>query len=162
MAQELGSPLVVKRDGPAHKSREGGVVLNVDSPEKAAEAARRLGGPVLVAKQIARGREVLCGMTRDPDYGPVLVVGTGGGAVEDLDHVTASVTPLDLDAARELVAAAGVNDAADGVARTLVALGRIATAYPEIESIDVNPLILGPTQAIAVDALVVVSDAVRD
>ena len=161
-AQELGSPLVVKRDGPAHKRREGGVVLNVDSPEKAAEAARRLGGPVLVAKQIARGREVLCGMTRDPDYGPVLVVGTGGGAVEDLDHVTASVTPLDLDAARELVAAAGVNDAADGVARTLVALGRIATAYPEIESIDVNPLILGPTQAIAVDALVVVSDAVRD
>ncbi len=161
-AEELGAPVVVKRDGPAHKSREGGVVLDVTSPDDAAEAARHLGGPVLVAKQVARGQEVLCGMTRDPDYGPVLVVGAGGGAVEELAQVTAIVPPLDLDAARELVAEAGVNDFADAVARTLVALGRIATAYPEIESIDVNPLIVSATGAIAVDALVVVSDPVKD
>ncbi|MGH3135244.1 MAG: acetate--CoA ligase family protein [Gaiellaceae bacterium] len=154
-AGELGTPVVVKRDGPAHKSREGGVVLDVRSPEEAAEAARHLGGPVLVAKQIARGSEVLCGMTRDPDYGPVLVVGAGGGAVEELAHVTATVPPLDLDAARELVADTGVNDFADGVARTLIALGQIAIAYPEVESIDVNPLILSSTGAVAVDALVV-------
>ena len=44
-AEELGSPLVVKRDGPAHKSRDGGVVLDVASPPEAADAARRLGGP---------------------------------------------------------------------------------------------------------------------
>ena len=161
-ADELGVPVVVKRDGPAHKSREGGVALNVMTSEAAADAARHLGGPVLVAKQVARGEEVLCGMTRDPDYGPVLVVGAGGDAVEELARLAATVPPLDLETARELVAEAGVSDSSTSVARTLVALGRIATAYPEIESIDVNPLILSASGAVAVDALVVVADTVKD
>jgi acetyltransferase len=156
-AEELGAPVVVKRDGPAHKSRVGGVVLDVTTPAEAADAARRLGGPVLVARQVARGTEVLCGMTRDPDYGPVLVVGAGGDAVEELARVTATVPPLDLESAGELVGDAGLDDPHGGIARTLVALGRIATSHPEVESIDVNPLISNATGTVAVDALVVVS-----
>lgn len=157
-ARELGAPVVVKRDGPAHKSRERGVVLDVMTPAEAAEAARRLGGPVLVASQIPRGTEVLCGMTRDADFGPVLVVGTGGGAVEELARVTATVPPLGLDGARELVVWADLEDPRDEIARTLVAVGRIAVSHPEIESIDVNPLIVNENGALAVDALVVVRD----
>ena len=154
--------MVVKRDGPAHKSAGDGVVLNVLSPDEAAAAASRLGGPVLVAKQVPPGREVLCGMTRDPDFGPVLVVGAGGSVVEELARVSASIPPLDLHGALELAAEAGLDEPLEAIARTLVALGRIALAYPEIASIDVNPLIVGADGAIAVDALVVVSDPVKD
>jgi acetate---CoA ligase (ADP-forming) len=155
-AAQLGSPVVVKLDGPAHKSRDGGVVLGVEGPDAAREAARRLAGPVLVARQVAPGREAFCGMTRDAQFGPLLAVGTGGTEIERLDRVALAVAPLDLEAALELVANAGLEEGVGVVASTLVALGRLAAAYPEIAEIDVNPLILRGDDALAVDALVVV------
>ena len=155
--EELGAPVAVKLDGPAHKSRSGGVVLGVGSPEAAAEAARRLGGPVLVAQQLDRGAEVLCGMTRDADYGPVLVVGTGGTAVESLARFALAVAPIDLVIAGSLVDEAEIDDASGVVAEVLVALSRLAVAYPEVESVDINPLIVTPGGAVGVDALVVIA-----
>lgn len=155
-AVELGFPVVVKLDGPAHKSRVGGVVLDLDTPAAAADAARRLGGAVLVAKQLPTAPEAFCGMTRDADYGPVLAVGTGGTAVESVGRVVLATGPLDRDTARELAAEAGIDLARDDVADTLVALGRIAVGHPTIAAIDVNPLLLTNDGAIAVDALVVV------
>jgi acetyltransferase len=155
-ADALGYPVVVKRDGPAHKAREGGVVLGLTSADEVAAAATRLGGRVLIAKQAEPGDEVLCGMTRDPDFGPVLAVGVGGAAVESANRVAVSVAPLDLKLAVALVEEAAVTDPAGVVAQTLVALSRLALAHPEIESIDVNPLIVMPQRTVAVDALLVV------
>ncbi len=155
-ADALGYPVVVKRDGPAHKAREGGVVLGLTSAEDVAAAAERLDGSVLVAQQVEQGAEVLCGMTRDPDFGPVLAVGVGGTAVESANRVAVSVAPLDLRLAAALVAEADVPDPSGVVAHTLVALSRLALAHPEIESVDVNPLIVTPERTVAVDALLVV------
>ena len=155
-AEALGFPVVVKRDGPAHKAREGGVVLGLTSAEEVASAAERLGGRVLVAQQSEPGEEVLCGMTRDPDFGPVLAVGVGGTAVESANRVVLSVGPIDLPLAEALVAEGDVPDPSGIVANTLLALSRLALAYPEIESIDVNPLIVTPERTVAVDALLVV------
>jgi acyl-CoA synthetase (NDP forming) len=153
-----GGRLVVKLDGPAHKSRAGGVVLGVASPEEAAEVAERLGGSVLVARQIEPGDEVLCGMTRDREFGPILAVGRGGIAVEELDRVALSSAPLDRAGAAVLVAEAGIDDRHGVVAATLVALGDLGLAYPVIESVEVNPLIVGSDNTVAVDALVVLAD----
>jgi acetyltransferase len=154
----LGGPVVVKRDGPAHKAREGGVVLGVASADAAADAARRLGGSVLVARQVEPGMEVLCGMTRDPDFGPVLAVGTGGAAVEEADHLALAAAPLDVSAAARLVTEAGVDDRHGVAAATLAAIGDLALANPRIESVEVNPLIVGASGSTAVDALVIVSN----
>lgn len=160
---ELGAPVVVKTDGPAHKAASGGVVLGVESPEAAAAAAERLGGSVLVARQVRAGVEVLCGMTRDPSYGPVLAIGLGGSAVEALGLVAVCLAPVDLELARELVGEApGLGPltsepAREELARSLVALGHLAVEHPEIAACDVNPLVLDADGAVAVDALVVVS-----
>ena len=158
-AEELGMPVVVKSDGVAHKARGGGVVLGVATPEEAADATQRLGGgPVVVARQVEAGTEVLCGMTRDPDFGPILAVGRGGIGVEDLDRLVVSSAPLDAASAATLVAEAGVEDTHGVVAKTLVALGDLALANPRIASVEVNPLIVSVSATIAVDALVVLTD----
>jgi acetyltransferase len=158
-ADELGPPVVVKLDGPAHKSRSGGVVLGVESPEAAALAARRLGDAVLVAKQLPPAPEAICGMTRDSDFGAVLAVGSGGIGVEEVARIALSLAPLDLMGAKALVAEAALPDPGDVLALTLVALGTLALAHPEIAAIDVNPFLLLPNGAVAVDALIVVTDA---
>jgi acetyltransferase len=157
-AAALGCPVVVKRDGPAHKSRDGGVVLGVATPAAAAEAARALGPPVLVARQVPAGPEALCGFTRDPQAGSVLAVGRGGVDVEAADAVRLVSAPLDHDGALEVVAAAGIEDGAGVVAATLVALSRLALSEPRIVSVDVNPLVLAGAETVAVDALVVARD----
>ena len=165
-AADLGFPVVVKVDGVAHKAAVGGVVLGVESPEAAAAAAERLGGRVLVARQVPPGPEAFCGMTRDLDYGPVLAAGVGGLAVEALGLAAVTLAPVTDAAARELLGEApGLAGLEEGVlaslAGTLVALGRLAVDHPEVVEVDVNPLVIGPDSAVAVDALVVVDRGER-
>jgi acetate---CoA ligase (ADP-forming) len=159
-AEELGFPVVVKIDGPAHKAAQNGVVLGLGDPEGVRGATERLGGRVLVARQAQGGAEAFCGMTRDPDFGPVLAVGLGGGAVESLSLAAVSLAPLGEEEARRLVSEAPGLEAGpaaqSALAATLVALGRIAVDHPQIAAVDVNPLILSADGAVAVDALVVV------
>ena len=159
-AAELGFPVVVKVDGPAHKAARNGVVLGLGDADGVRAAAERLGGQVLVAAQATGGAEAFCGMTRDPDYGPVLAVGVGGRAVETLSLAAVSLAPVGEGEALQLVAEAPGLDAGtaarEALATTLVALGRLAVDHPQISAIDVNPLILSADGAVAVEALVVV------
>jgi len=157
-ATRLGLPVVVKVDGVAHKASARGVVLGIRSPEEAAAAAERLGGRVLVAPQVEPGPEAFVGMIRDPDYGPILAVGSGGTEVEALGAGATALAPVDLETARELVAEAGLTLAGEKLAEALVALGRLALEHPRVREVDVNPLILSGQGALAVDALVVLAD----
>ncbi len=159
-AIELGFPVVVKREGSAHKSRDGGVVLGLADGAAVARAAERLRGTVLVAAQIHGRLEVFCGMTRDPDWGPVLALGLGGTSVEHLPGMRSCIAPIGIEEARRLVSETDVISravspaAAEAIAAVVVALGRIAAEHPEISAIDVNPLIVDDEGAVAVDALV--------
>ena len=161
-AVELGFPVVIKREGSAHKSREGGVILDLADEASVSRAAARLGGAVLVATQLRGDFEAFCGMTRDPDFGPMLAVGLGGTAVEQMPGVRSCMAPITFEEARRLVGDATVISrraspaAIDAIAGVLVALGRLAIEHPEIAAIDVNPLIVDEHGAVAVDALVIV------
>jgi acetate---CoA ligase (ADP-forming) len=165
-AEAIGYPVVVKADGPAHKERAGGVHLGIATPAAVRAATEACGGRVLVAEELRGGVEVLCGMVRDPLYGPLVVCGVGGSWAEPLRALArTALAPLDADAARALVrsvaplaerlGAAGV----EVVAATLVALGRVAAELPRVREIDVNPLRVDGADAVALDGLVVLDPA---
>ena len=102
-AERLGYPVVVKFDGPPHKGELDGVRLNLRSGDAVREAAASLEGPTLVASQIPAGAEVICGMVRDPQFGPVVAVGRGGSGVEAFTRPATAAAPFGLDTARELI-----------------------------------------------------------
>lgn len=155
VATSIGFPVVVKSDGPAHKSAGGGVILNVNSAEEAVVAATKVGGSAFIAAQVPKGFEALVGMVRDEEFGPILAVGHGGVTVESKKPVT-MLGPIDLVIAKAMIAEAELEDAHGVLATTLVTLGRIAHEHPEIVEIDVNPMIVHAGGTIAVDALVVI------
>jgi len=137
------------------------------------EGARRRGLEVrglLVEPMVAPGTELILGMRRDPQFGPVVLVGLGGVLAEFLDDVAIRLAPIGQETAMGMLddlrggvlltgvrGRAGVDRAA--VARMLVALGDLGLERPDIAEIDLNPVIASPRGAIAVDALVVLEDA---
>jgi acetyltransferase len=182
-AAELGFPVALKLDaaGLAHKTDVGGVRLNLPDVATARRAAADLlaigerlrseGADLrgLVVEPMApAGLELIVGLSRDPQVGPVVLVGLGGILAETLDDVVVGLAPLDRDEALAMLArlrggrllddvrgAPAVDRAA--VAEVVVAVARLGFERPDIAAIDLNPLIAGPSGAVAVDALVVLA-----
>ncbi|HEY8524666.1 MAG TPA: GNAT family N-acetyltransferase [Acidimicrobiales bacterium] len=171
VAADLGLPVALKASGPdlVHKSDEGGVRLGLDSGTAVADAYRemadRLGDRMTgaVVQQMAEpGVETIAGVVQDPLFGPLVMFGLGGVATELLGDRSFRILPLtDLDAA-ELVRSLrsspllfGYRGAppADVAALedTLQRVARLAGVVPEIAELDLNPVIVSPSGAVAVD-----------
>jgi len=184
LAAALGYPVVLKilSADIAHKSDVGGVALGLADGEavrrgfdgmlravRAAQPDARIDG-VSVQRQAAAGVEVIIGMTKDPQFGPVLMFGLGGVLVEVLRDVAFRLVPLEPKDARELVREIkgfpilqGYRGAPPADLAALEALilklSAFIEAHPEIDELDLNPVFAYPDSAIAVDARVIVSPA---
>jgi acetate---CoA ligase (ADP-forming) len=164
-AERIGYPVVVKVDNVAHKARVGGVALHIADAGSVRSAAERMGGRVVVAEQASGGVEVLLGAVRDPDYGPTIAVGIGGGLAEQLDLVAAGLAPLDDAGARRLVAAVPALVRLLGGAPpqvlidAVVAVSQLMAEHPEAVEIDVNPLLVSGERAVALDCLIVLKES---
>jgi acetyltransferase len=147
----------------------------VAAGESAAEGARaekpgaRISG-VTVFPMIVRpkARELIVGVADDPTFGPVIVFGQGGTAVEVISDKALALPPLDLALARRLIARTRVArilkayrnvPAADerAIELLLVKLAQLVADFPEIREIDLNPVLADETGVIAVDARVSVA-----
>ena len=179
-ARELGFPLVAKIASPdiLHKTDIGGVLLNLQDEAAVRQAfgtlmqrARtalpqaRLDG-VLLAPMVRGGVETLLGVQVDPTFGPMVMFGAGGTAVELYRDVALASAPLNPERARALIARVrssallqGWRGAApldtEAVVKALCALSDFAMAHAgELDSIDINPLVVMEQGALCLDAVI--------
>jgi acetyltransferase len=168
LAPRLGYPLAMKIVSPdiIHKSDVGGVRLNLASVQDVIDAydlmmlriGRRVPDAVIegvyLEKMAPKGREVILGMTRDPQFGPMLMFGLGGIFVEVMKDVTFHLAPITSDEAMQMLMGtrsfkllqgtrgqAGVNLAA--IAEALQRISQLVTDFPQIDELDINPFICG-------------------
>ncbi len=166
-AEEVGYPVVMKIASPdiLHKTDIGGVRLGIDKASAVEDAfdlltlrARRymedaeLWG-CIVQRQVKRGKEVIIGMNRDPQFGPLVMFGLGGVYVEVLKDVAFRIAPFSREDARKLVREIrsfallkGVRGEAasdiDAIVDTLLKVSQLVTDFPEIVELDINPLVV--------------------
>jgi acyl-CoA synthetase (NDP forming) len=182
VAGQIGLPVVLKIVSPdiSHKSDVGGVKLNLGSEEEVAaafdeivEAARRAqaGATVLgvsVQKMAQPGVEVIMGMTKDPQFGPVLMFGLGGVFVEVLKDVAFRIVPLEPRDARQMIRDIQGFPVLEGfrgqepadlaaLEDMLMRLSAFVEEHPEIQELDLNPIFAYKDSALAVDARIVLS-----
>ncbi len=179
-----GGTIAVKILSPdiVHKSDVSGVRLNLTSEHAVREATTDVLTRARAARPDARitgvtihpmilqpkARELIAGIADDPTFGPVVVFGSGGTAVEVIDDKALALPPLDLKLAHELIARTRVSRVlkayrnvpaadVDGIATTLVKLAQLAADLPEVREIDLNPLLADENGVIAVDARVAIT-----
>ena len=182
-SRELGFPVVMKIVSPdvIHKSDSGGVKLNIRNATEAGKAyvdivssvkshhpqANILG--VSVQKMAPAGTEVIIGMTRDPQFGPVIMFGLGGVMVEVMKDVSFRIVPLSPKDAAEMITEIKGYPLLTGypgskpvdikcLEEILAKVSIFAARNPQVKEIDLNPVIVYPEKAIAVDSRIIVGN----
>jgi acetyltransferase len=183
---EIGGPVVLKILSPdiGHKSDVGGVVLDLIGPGAVLEAARGMLGRIRAAFPEARiqgfavqpmvrrpgAQELIVGAAEDPQFGPVILVGQGGTAVEAVADRAIGLPPLNLRLARELVSRTRISRVLQGgrgqpaadldaLALTLVRVSQLVVDIPEVQELDINPLLVDPYGVIALDARIALAES---
>jgi acyl-CoA synthetase (NDP forming) len=174
--RELGFPLVLKALGPAHKSDAGGIRVGISSEHELetafTEMAARVAAKEFSVERVAplsQGVELLIGVRRERSFGPIALVGMGGVYAEVFADVAAALAPVTEPVAQRLIRSMRSASLLLGTrgrppldiqaaASALAALSRFASERPDISEIEVNPLLVLPDQAVALDARFVLSE----
>lgn len=182
IAGELGYPVVLKIVSPdiAHKSDVGGVALGFEDADAVREGYEAMlarvqdAAPgaaiagISVQRQAEPGTEVIIGSTTDPQFGPVMMFGLGGVFVEVLKDVAFRIVPLEERDARQMVRdiegfaiLEGVRGQppadTDALERIILQVSQFIAEHPEVEELDLNPVLAYADGAVAVDARIILA-----
>ena len=162
-AQKIGYPVVMKVVSPdiLHKSEFGGVLVNLDGDQAVADAYKQIEAAaagkdfrgVVLYPMIKAAHEVILGLYRDPQFGPVVIFGMGGIYTEILGDIAMRLAPLDRAAAASMINEIKMLPLLQGVRgqkavnfnlleETMVKFSMLPFKYPDISELDLNPLFL--------------------
>ncbi len=185
-AAEIGRPVAIKilSHDITHKTDVGGVRLDLRTPQAVEEAARLMLETVAQRRPDARiegftvqemihrpqAQELIVGISNDATFGPVILFGEGGIAVEVIADRAVALPPLNRLLAREMIERtrvakrlAGYRDRPpadmEAIEATLVKISDLLADIPEITELDINPLLADPSGVIALDARIVAHEA---
>lgn len=176
-AKEIGFPVVLKGCSPeiTHKTELNLIELDLRDDKAVADSYERIMSHkeasiegVLVQEMVKGERELVVGLTRDPQFGPCVMYGLGGIFTEILNDVSFRIAPLEKRDAMEMIREIKghkIIDAFRGkppvdidvLCQALLALGNIGLEFDQVKEIDINPLIIDGDRPVAVDALVVLN-----
>jgi acetyltransferase len=186
IATQIGFPVALKIDSPdiSHKSDVQGVALNVQSGASArdtytdmVERVKRLqpqarvnGVTVQKMWRARRGREIYIGVVTDDPFGPVIVFGAGGTMIELIDDRAMELPPLNQFLARRLIERSRVAGTLlewrgasavdmDALEQVLLRVSEMVCELPQLREMDINPVIVDESGAVAVDARIVIDSA---
>ncbi len=166
-AAELGFPVVMKVVGPVHKSDVGGVILNIDSRERARAEFSRLMKidkvEAVLMQPMITGVELFAGAVSEPGFGHLVMAGLGGIFIEVLKDFNTALVPVSRDEAGEMIQSLKGYKMLEGLrgqesvnvkafSDVLLRLSALLQAAPEISEMDLNPLMGRPEAVTAVDA----------
>ncbi|WP_347353535.1 acetate--CoA ligase family protein [Intrasporangium sp.] len=173
VARELRTPLVLKAGHLEHKTEVDGVRIGIPTPEQARDAyvemSERLGAGEYVLEEMDTREgtvELIVGSRRDSSFGPVVVVGLGGIHAELYRDVALALAPVSAEAALRMITSLRALPLLQGfrgrpvvdiesAASVVAAVSRLIAEQPDVAECEINPLRVGPTGAVAVDALLV-------
>ncbi len=182
IAQKIGFPVALKIISPdiLHKSDVGGIRLHLNDPQSVREAYQEMLNSiairlpqahlegVLVERMAAKGQEVIIGMRRDPNFGPLMMFGLGGIYVELFGDVSFRVAPLTRREALEMIHQTRAGTLLSGfrgeepgdldaVVDVILRLSQLALDFPQIAEMEVNPLRVFRQGALALDGRIILS-----
>lgn len=166
-AKRMGFPVVMKVVGPVHKSDVGGVALNVKDDNAVFQEFNRMiklkDTTAILIQPMLSGTQIFAGAKAEPKFGPMILCGLGGIFIEVLKDVQASLSPVSITEAKEMICSLksykiiqgvrgqeGVNEAA--FADAIIRLSALCEIAPEIAEMDINPLLGNAKGVVAVDA----------
>jgi acetyltransferase len=183
ISEELGFPVVLKIDSPdvIHKTDVGGVILDLENGKEVGGAFNRIVSTVKRKQPEARisgvsvqkmitsrnGLELILGIKKDAVFGTVMLVGMGGISAELLGDRALGFPPLNERLARRMLESLKIYPlltgyrnlpplAVDKLIEALIRLSYIAADYPEIEELDINPLLVTTREVVALDARIII------